>query len=225
MFTRMVVSTTLWLAVMAAILFLAADTWRWPQGWVFLGESGLSAFAIGCWLAHHDPALLETRLSAPWQRGQQPWDRIFLPAAFPVFIGWMVLMALDARRFAWSGTPLWAQTTGAALIALCMLVAWRTFRVNSFAAPQIRLQPQRAQHVVTEGPYRVVRHPMYAGALLYFVGLPLLLGSRWGLALVPLLVAALAARSVGEERMLRRELTGYDAYAQRVRFRLVPGLW
>jgi protein-S-isoprenylcysteine O-methyltransferase Ste14 len=192
---------------------------------LFLGEFGLASFAISVWLLRHDPALLESRLSLPVHRDQMPWDRIFMLAFSVVFIGWMVLMGLDARRLGWSHVPPWAQAVGAVLIALGMLLVWQTFRFNSFAAPQIRVQTARAHQVITDGPYRIVRHPMYAGSLLYLVGTPLLLGSWWGLVGVPLLVVGLAPRTVGEERMLRRELAGYDEYARQVRFRLVPGIW
>jgi protein-S-isoprenylcysteine O-methyltransferase Ste14 len=173
----------------------------------------------------HDPALLASRLSAPVRRDQMPWDRVFMLAAFIVFIGWMVLIALDASRFGWSHMPLWVQALGAVLIALGMLVVWVTFCFNTFAAPQVRVQAARAHRVVTDGPYRIVRHPMYAGSILWLLGVPLLLGSWWGVAAVPLLVAGLAPRAVGEERMLRRELAGYDEYAKRVTFRLIPGIW
>jgi protein-S-isoprenylcysteine O-methyltransferase Ste14 len=216
---------TLWLAGMGAILFLAAGDWRWPQGWVFLGELGLASFALYFWLLRHDPALLESRMSAPLRRDQMPWDRIFMLAVLVVFTGWIVLIGLDARRFKWSDVPLWAQALGAVLIALSMIVIWQTFRFNTFAAPQVRVQATRAHRVVTEGPYRIVRHPMYAGSILWFLGVPLLLGSWWGVIAAPLLVVGMAPRAVGEERMLRRELSGYDEYARRVRFRLIPGIW
>ena len=109
---------------------------------------------------------------------------------------------------------------GAVLIALCMIMVWQTFRFNTFAAPQVRIQKDREQRVITDGPYRIVRHPMYAGALLMFVGTPLLLGSWWGLLFVPVGVVGIGIRAVGEERMLRRELRGYDDYARQVRFRM-----
>jgi protein-S-isoprenylcysteine O-methyltransferase Ste14 len=223
--TRMVIVTTLWLAAMGAILLFAAGDWRWPQGWVFLAEIGLSSFMVSFWLLRHDPALLESRLSPPMRRDQMPWDRIFILAVAVVFIGWMVLIGLDARRFGWSHMPLWAEVLGAVLIALGMVLIWQTFRFNTFAAPQVRVQRARAHRVVTDGPYRIVRHPMYAGAALYLLGMPLLLGSWWGVVAVPLLVVGMALRAVGEERMLRRELPGYDEYARRVRFRLIPGIW
>jgi protein-S-isoprenylcysteine O-methyltransferase Ste14 len=114
---------------------------------------------------------------------------------------------------------------GALLIALCIFLVWQVFRANSFAAPQVRMQTERGQRVITEGPYRIVRHPMYAAALFYFLGAPLLLGSWRGLLPVPVFMVALGARAVGEERMLRQALPGYDEYARRVRFRLIPGVW
>jgi protein-S-isoprenylcysteine O-methyltransferase Ste14 len=225
MITRMVAQTTTWLVAMGLILFVAAGDWGWPQGWAYLAEIAISSFAFGFWLARHDPALLAARLSAPVQRDQQLWDRTFMAAAALVFVGWLILSALDAGRFRWSLVPLWAQVLGAVLIALCMVVVWQTFRFNTFAAPQIRMQKDRGQRVITDGPYRIVRHPMYAGALLMFVGTPLLLGSWWGLVFVPVGVVGIGIRAVGEERMLRRELPGYNDYARQVRFRLLPGLW
>ena len=120
----------------------------------------------------------------------------------PVFIGWLVLCAFDARRFGWSRVPR-AQAFGAVLIALCMFVVWQVFRFNTFAAPQIRVQSERQQRVITDGPYRIVRHPMYAAALLMFAGTPLLLGSWWGLLFVPIGAVGIGVRAVGEERMLR----------------------
>ncbi|MGO4567722.1 isoprenylcysteine carboxylmethyltransferase family protein [Rhizobium sp. 2YAF20] len=225
MITRMVVQTTIWLLAMGVVLFLAAGDWGWPQGWVFLGEIAVSSFAVSFWLARHDPALLAARLSAPVQPDQQPWDRVFMAAAALVFVSWLVLSALDARRFGWSVVPLWAEALGAVLIALCMLVVWQTFRFNTFAAPQVRVQIDRQQRVITDGPYRIVRHPMYSGALLMFVGTPLLLGSWWGLLFVPLAVVGIGFRAVGEEQMLRVELPGYDDYTRDVRFRLFPGIW
>src|SRR6202030_2397998 len=108
----------------------------------------------------------------------------------------------------------WAQGLGVVLIALCIIFVWQVFRYNSFAAPQVRIQSDRAQHVITSGPYSIVRHPMYAAAILYFVGVPLLLGSAWGLLAVPLFILGFAARAVGEERLLRQSLAGYDDYAK-----------
>jgi protein-S-isoprenylcysteine O-methyltransferase Ste14 len=225
MVTRLVVQTTLWLAGMAGVLFLAAGDWRWPQAWALLAELGVCSFAVSFWLLRHDPALLASRLSGPIRRDQVPWDWLLMPAIALVFLGWTVLMGMDAHRFVWSGVPVWLQVLGAILIALGMLVVWQTFRFNTFAAPQVRVQTARAHRVIIDGPYRIVRHPMYAGGILVLLGMPLLLGSWWGVVAVPLLLVGIAPRAVGEERLLRRELAGYDEYAARVRFRLIPGVW
>ena len=222
---RILVQNTLWLAAMAAILFASAGDWRWAQGWVFLAENAVGAFAVSFWLARHDPALLEQRMSSPLRRDQRAHDRLLIALIGAGYISWMVLMALDARRFAWSSTPGWAQVLGGAAVAMCFVLVWRTFLYNSFAVPQVRVQTERAQTVISDGPYRYVRHPMYAGALLLFWGTPLLLGSLWGLLGALILTFALALRAVREEGVLRRDLAGYDDYARRVRFRLIPGFW
>jgi protein-S-isoprenylcysteine O-methyltransferase Ste14 len=99
------------------------------------------------------------------------------------------------------------------------------FATNSFAAPVIKLQAERGQTVISTGPYAIVRHPMYAFGLLQFAAAPLMLGSWWGLLLVPPAIAALAWRTLGEEKMLRSELDGYEAYARKVRWRYLPGIW
>ncbi|HEY0181803.1 MAG TPA: isoprenylcysteine carboxylmethyltransferase family protein [Rhodopila sp.] len=222
MAARGLLQTVVWLVVLAAILFGAGGGWDWPEAWAYLALSAVSALLIGVWLQRHDPALLEARLSR-FHRDQEPWDRLFLALGVPAFVLWLVLIALDARRFGWSRVPLWTQISGAILIALCMVLVWRVFRANRFAAPQVRLQAE--QRVVTEGPYRVVRHPMYAAALLYFLGVPLLLGSWWGLLVVPLFTTALGLRAMGEERMLRQALPGYNDYASHTRSRLIPYIW
>jgi len=103
-------------------------------------------------------------------------------------------------------------------------IAW-VFRTNSFAAPVIKIQAERKQTVIDTGPYAVVRHPMYAFALPQFIGGSLMLGSWWGLAVVPVAVVGIGWRALGEEKMLRSELDGYDDYARRVRWRFAPGIW
>jgi protein-S-isoprenylcysteine O-methyltransferase Ste14 len=222
---RGIVQTTLWLIVVGAILFAAGGDWYWPQGWIFLGGSAVSTFAFCFWLARYDPALLKSRMSLRFHPDQGLWDRVFLTSAGLGFVGWLALAALDAHRFRWSHTPIWAQGLGAVLVALCMVLMWRVFRANSFAAPQVRIQAERGQVAVTAGPYRVIRHPMYAAAIFYFIGVPLLLGSCWALLPVPFFIAAFGVRAIGEERVLRQSLAGYNAYADKVRFRFVPGVW
>ena len=225
MATRALLQTTVFYIIFGIVLFAVAGDWAWPQGWVFLTESEMFSAGIVIWLAQVDPPLLQSRMGMRFHQGQARWDRVFMASAMLGFVAWLILIALDARRYAWSAVPLWAQALGAVLIAACMILVCRVFRYNSFAAPQVRIQDERGQRVATGGPYRIVRHPMYAIALLYFLGAPLLLGSWWGLLPVPLFMAGLGVRAIGEERLLRQKLQGYDDYAQRVRYRLLPGVW
>jgi protein-S-isoprenylcysteine O-methyltransferase Ste14 len=207
------------------LLFVPAGTLRWPGAWIFLAITVIGGLAVGFSLAHRDPALLAERLAPLFQRGQKPWDKILLTVIVMLFCAWLALMALDAARFQWSHVPVATQVLGALCVAVCLWITHLTFRANTFAAPVVKIQSNRAQRVVTSGPYRHVRHPMYAGALLYFLGAPLLLGSWYGLAAALAFVVILAIRIVLEERMLTTELRGYADYSARVRYRLIPFVW
>ena len=116
-------------------------------------------------------------------------------------------------------------TVGALLIAVGLVIVWLTFRENSFAAPVVRIQDERQQRVISTGPYAIVRHPMYSGASVYMIGMPLLLGSWLGLLILPLILGALTLRIFIEEDVLRKGLPGYDEYAHRIRYRLIPRVW
>lgn len=221
---RLIVHTLVWYGLMGLLLFVPAGTLDWPGAWAFLAEMlGLSAIT-GPLLARHDPALLAERLGPPIQKGQPVADRFLLLAILLALAGWLVFMGLDAR-FGWSDVPAWVQAIGALILGLSIWIGYRAMRENSFAAPVVRIQKERGQRVIDTGPYSHVRHPLYAGALFFFIGVPLLLGSWWGLAPTPAFVLLLAARILLEEKTLRDGLEGYDAYAARVRYRLVPLVW
>ena len=217
MVSRLITQTLVWIAAMAAVLFVSAGTVRWPAAWVFLAEMGGFGVAIGLWLARRDPALLAERLSTGFQAAQKTWDKVFMATVFVLWTSWLVLMALDAVRFGWSRMPIWAQAIGAILIALCMYVACLTFRENSYAAPVVKIASERGHRVVSSGPYAYVRHPMYAGALWLFIGMPLALGSWLTICLVPLILPVLFWRPLDEERILRRDLSGLRGGLARAR--------
>jgi len=225
MITRLVVQMTLWFAFMAALLFGGAGTLRWASGWWFLLEWAALGMWLGLWLARYDPGLLAERLAPIVQPKQSRWDRVFMIYVGIVWTAWMILMGLDGGRFHWSVVPGWLQAVGALGIFLCIYACRFVFRANSFAAPVVKIQAERGHKVCDTGPYAWVRHPMYAAALPFLAGTPLLLGSWWGLAGVPLLMAGIAYRAVREERMLREQLEGYAEYAARVRYRFVPYIW
>jgi protein-S-isoprenylcysteine O-methyltransferase Ste14 len=216
----MLVNTTVMLAFMGALLFGCAGSLAWPGAWTFLIEIAVTGLGLGLWLARRDPALLASRLR-PVSAGQPGWDRVFLPSALVLYCAWLVLMGFDHRSGARLGAGWMA--LGAALIAACMVMSSLTFAANSFAAPTVEVQ---AGHAVADtGPYRFVRHPLYAAALLFAVGAALLLGSLWGLVGLPVVALGLAWRALGEEKLLKAELAGYAAYAGKVRYRFVPLVW
>jgi protein-S-isoprenylcysteine O-methyltransferase Ste14 len=210
--------------LMALALFLPAGTIAWSAGWIdlILLHGWL---LVGIWLLlKHNPGLLEERLSFS-QSNQKAWDRVFILLFELFFFAWLVLMPLDAVRFHWSLMPLLLQVVGAVALMGSFLLISLTFRENSFLSPTVRIQEERGQTVISTGPYQYVRHPMYAGGLLLFLGTSLLLGSWYGLLLVVVMMPGLAVRAILEERVLREELPGYAAYMTQVKYRLIPYVW
>lgn len=225
MIRRIIQQSIIGFGIMAVLLFNPAGTLAWPAAWIFLAEFAITSLAITAWLLRHNPALLAERMAPLIQRDQKTWDKVVVTTLLLLWCAWFVIMGFDAVRYRWSDVPVWVQALGALGILVGMYIVFLTMRANSFAAPVVKIQTERGHRVVSDGPYAIVRHPMYGGALLLIVGTPLLLGSWWGVALTPLLVLLLAARAVMEERTLARELEGYVDYAARVRYRLVPRIW
>jgi len=225
MIRRVIRQSIVGLAIMAALLFLPAGTLAWPAAWIYLVVIGIASLAIALWLMRHNPTLLAERMSPLIQRDQKSWDKVLMTVLIVLWCAWFVMMGFDAVRYGWSEVPLWVQALGALAIIVSMFIMFLTMRANSFAAPVVKIQAQRGHRVVSDGPYKIVRHPMYGGALLLILGTPLLLGSWWGLATTPVIILLLGARAVMEERTLARELEGYAEYATRVRYRLIPLIW
>ena len=223
--TRLIVQTSVWLAVLAAFLFLPAGTMAWPEAWSFLAIIGGVGSAAGLWFARHDPGLLKQRLSSPIQPGQPMWDKAILSLFFVLYLASFVVTALDAVRWHTTRMPGWIEAVGAVCILASYAIIWRVLAENSFAAPVVKIQEERGQRIVTTGPYAIVRHPMYGGAILFLLGTPLLLGSSYGLVFVPVLVILLAIRSVFEERTLAGRFPEYAAYAEKVHYRFAPFIW
>jgi protein-S-isoprenylcysteine O-methyltransferase Ste14 len=211
-------------AIMSALLFLPAGTLAWPQAWGFLALFHLCGLALWLWLRKADPALLQERQASPLEATQAPRDRAMMVAILVVFALWLPLMAFDVR-FHWSHVSMAWQAVGAMLIVIAYAGwAW-VLAFNSFASTQIKLQPERGQVAVADGPYAFVRHPMYGFVVPLMVGVPLMLGSLWGLAILVPAIVLMDARARGEEALMMDGLAGYRAYAARVHHRMVPGLW
>ncbi|MBR0957440.1 methyltransferase family protein [Bradyrhizobium japonicum] len=224
MIARLLLQNTVFVVAMGALLFACAGTLQWPAAWTFLATSALLGPLCGWWLYRIDPALLAERLRPVLQKDQPAADKMFMALFVVAMLAWLVVMGLD-RRVQSSDMPVALQVLGLGLFLASTLFTMWVFRENSFAAPVVKLQTERAQHVISTGPYAYVRHPMYSGLVLFFTGVPLLLGSWWGLAMMPLFIALFAIRIPIEERTLREGLPGYTDYAARVRYRLVPGVW
>lgn len=213
------------LAVSALPLFLGAGTLAWPAGWLFAILFVGWAMATSLMLLRRDPALLRERAKGIFQQGQPLWDKFVLSAVTILWLAWLVLIGLDARRYHWSDVPFWVQASGLAGILAAMGGMYLVFRTNTFLVPVVRLQSERGHRVISTGAYGIVRHPMYATALLLFFSGPLMLGSWWGLIGALALAAVFVLRTSLEDRTLQRGLPGYADYARRVRYRLVPLLW
>ena len=222
---RLVFTFLFILAFPTLFLILGGDLF-WPAGWIFSIWFILLCFSTILHLYRKDPALLEERYQKPGAGNQQSWDKYVVYLLLVGFTFWIVIMPLDAERFGWSPVfPLWLRIAGGAGLAGSFFLFFRSFADNPFLSPLVRIQDDRKQRVVSTGVYGFVRHPMYLGGALMFVGAPILLGSLCGVFTGLALIILLMARITGEEKMLAGELDGYREYMLTVRYRMVPFLW
>ena len=206
-----------------ALVFLPAGSIGWRPGWIFivvlLVAFGTSALVI----ARVNPVIYRAR--SRFQPGTKAWDKRLLAVLLPAMVAILPVAALDAGRFHWTAVSPWIVGVGyAALLAGIAVTGWAQ-AVNPFFEPGVRIQSERDQRVIDTGPYRLVRHPGYLSALLLFAGMALALGSYWALVPAAAASALLVVRTALEDRLLHAELAGYEAYARRVRWRLIPGVW
>jgi len=204
------------------LIFGSAGTFAYWQGWLFLAVFAASTVGFTVYLAIYDRPLLERRLKAGPQYEREWSQKIIVTLILFAFFSLIVLSVLD-YRFAGSRVTPWVSILGDVVILLSFLFIFWVVRVNSFAASNIRVE--KDQTVIDTGPYAHVRHPMYAGAIWLFVGMPLALGSWWSLGLIVPFMPVLLWRLLDEEKILRRDLPGYTQYMRKVRFRLVPFVW
>ena len=214
------------LAGYAAILFLAAGTWDWVWGWVFIGLMGIFLASHVVLLVPINPDLLVERAGGLRQEGGKRWDRWLAALAGGVFpiASWYVA-GLDLR-FAWSSPkPLAVHLIGMGLVALGYALFMWAMVSNAYFSEVVRIQEDRGHQVATDGPYRFVRHPGYSGAILSFLGSPLLLGSWWAFIPTAIGIGGYVLRTALEDKTLQLELEGYQAYTEQVHYRLIPGVW
>ena len=210
------------LAAMAALLFIPAGTLDYWQAWTFLAVYFASSLAITLYLMKKDPELLERRMSGGPTAEKETTQKIIMSFASLGFIGLLLIPALD-HRFGWSHMPPSVALAGDGLMVLGWLAIYFVFKENSFSSATIELAPD--QSVISTGPYALVRHPMYAGGLVMLLGIPIALGSWWGLFVIAAMIPALIWRLIDEEKFLARNLPGYVEYQKKLRYRLIPMIW
>jgi protein-S-isoprenylcysteine O-methyltransferase Ste14 len=220
--TRAYVSLAALALGLAAVLFVPAGSIKWWNAWVYLMLFvGLSA-VITADLLRRDPALLERRMKGGPTAERRPQQRAIMVGASIGFIALLLVPALDFR-FGWTRVSVWIVLLGQLMFVTGFAFVGRVYQENTYTAATI--QVEKGQRVISTGPYALVRHPMYASALIYIVGTPLALGSYVGLLAVAFMAPFLVWRLLDEERMLARELPGYTDYQGRVRYRLIPYVW
>jgi protein-S-isoprenylcysteine O-methyltransferase Ste14 len=217
---RSLIASPLGAGGLTALLLVAAGTTGWPAAWVFAALFTATGIAAARFAPE---AILRERLRGPVRSGQTPADVAFVAVFGTTLVGWFVLMAADARRYEWTSVSPAARAAGAALFVVANALGLWALCANEFASASVRVD--EAQRVATDGPYRLVRHPMYTSVLLFVPGTALLLGSLWGTVATLVIVVGLMVRIAIEERTLRDGLPGYDEYTRRVRWRVVPGVW
>ena len=220
---RIVALSVGWPILMVALLFLPAGSVAWRNGWIFLGVFLAATVVCMVVLRRVNPMIFRAR--SRFQPGTERWDLRLLWVMLPAYLAIMPVSALDAWRFRWSVLPTWAIAAGyVVLLAGFALGAWAQ-AVNEFFEPGVRIQSERHQRVIDNGPYALIRHPGYVSGMLVFAGTALSLGSPWALIPAALASIILVIRTALEDRLLRARLSGYHDYSRRVRWRLVPGLW
>ena len=221
---RLIASVGWSLLIFLLCLFLPAGTWMWTKGWLFFFVTVAASILITVYLRRVNPDVIAARVNR--HDGTKRWDLLLgLVFILPTMLAMPIVAALDDGRFHWFYLPWWGCVLGYVLLTVGMVgVTWAE-SVNKFFEPSVRIQTDRGHRVIDGGPYAFVRHPGYASGFSVFIGMPLCLGSLWALIPAVLLCLLLVVRTIWEDQTLRKELVGYEEYAKRVRFRLIPGVW
>jgi protein-S-isoprenylcysteine O-methyltransferase Ste14 len=218
MWVRLVALTV----VMGLLLFVPAGTMQYWQAWVYLAIFTGASALISLYLIKKDPELLKRRMRGGPTAETEITQKVIMLFTSIGFIALLIVPALD-YRFGWSVVPLSVVTAGDALASIGFYFIFLVYKENTFTSATIEVA--KDQKVISTGPYALVRHPMYASALLYLVGTPLALGSYWGLLAVAFMMSFLIWRLVDEEKFLAKNLPGYTEYQKKVQHHLVPYVW
>jgi protein-S-isoprenylcysteine O-methyltransferase Ste14 len=218
-----IVTGTSGLVVFTLLWFGLAGRLTWLQGWAFL-VTFIAYVSILAWrLSKLNPALLRERNQPA--KGAEPWDRVVMGIYGVALLMLLLVTALDGGRYRWSSVPLGVQLIGWFLLAVAGLMVWHVMMTNTYLSSWARLQEDRGQVVIQEGAYRRIRHPMYLGIIIAFLGIPLALSSWWATIPSVVIIGLFLYRTYREDLMLIHGLAGYAEYTEKVRYRLLPGVW
>jgi protein-S-isoprenylcysteine O-methyltransferase Ste14 len=211
------------LAVMMCLaIFLPAGTIHYPEAWSYLAIFFAGVIGISIYIFRNDKALLKSRLNGGATAEKRSLQKVVQAVASLGFLGLYIIAGFD-HRFHWSYIPQWVAIVSDVALVFTMLLFFIVFKKNSYLSAVEEVQ--EGQKVIDDGPYSIVRHPMYSTALLLFAFSPLSLASYWGLLTLPLMFTVLVFRCLDEEKLLKNELPDYNEYCSRVRYRLIPFLF
>ena len=221
-FGRAMRSLCVSLLLLAVVMFVPAGI-GWMNGWIYLSVFLIQTAVAVVYLWRKNPAIFAARSKI--HKGTKRWDKLLMACLFLSLLAVFPVAGLDGGRFHWSSVPTWLIVLGYVLFSFGFVLSAWAEAVNKFAEPGVRIQTERGHKVVDTGPYAVVRHPMYLSAFFLFFGTALALGSFWALIPAAFVALTIIVRTALEDRTLQNELEGYEAYASRVRYRLIPGAW
>lgn len=208
--------------LMGLVLFLSAGRLDWPAAWIFLGFYVLVILTLGMWAMRKHPEVVNERGK---MENIKSWDKTLMTMYTVMLFVLFAVAGLDAGRFGWSVMPIALQVVGFVALAFAMAVTYWAMATNPFLSTIVRIQDDRGHYVVTSGPYRYVRHPMYAMMFFMYPGIALELGSWWALIPAAVIAIVFVIRTALEDKTLQAELPGYVEYTQHTRYRLLPGVW
>lgn len=221
---KLIVRFVLGLVFIGAIFFSTAGTFNWPEAWIYLVIQFGWAVVLSVWLWRHDIELLKDRLKF-MKKSAKGWDKILTIVSLPFYAAYMVIPGFDAVRYQWSRVPAGAKVICFLLVSASFVwISW-IMKENTFLSRFVEIQEERGHKVITTGPYKFVRHPMYIGAAILLLALPVALGSLYAIIPAAVTVIFTIIRTFLEDKTLHRELEGYAEYAQRTKYRLLPGIW
>ncbi len=221
---RVVLRVIMGFIFMSALLFIPAGTISWTEAWIYLVIQFGSSISFWLWLRKNNPELLKDRLALV-KKKQKNWDKVLMWSMTPFFIALLIIPGLDAVRYQWSFISGEVKMIAYIVIFISLISFFIVMRENTFLSRVVEIQEDKGHHVITTGPYRYIRHPMYVAVIALFFALPVALGSLYGLIPAFFVAAAIIFRTYLEDKTLHKELPGYLEYAQRTKYRLLPGIW